>query len=180
MQGSALAEKPIDFDAQQLEYIHLRATEDLEMDELAERIGVSIRTITRWNKHGPFQDAIIARWQRRNLANATLAGLVHNRCLIELERRTREKKIRAMTLKELQDTVKAVKDEHTGSIINIGGDVNITAGSLADVCARERQEIERTQDICDSRRGIGSLVDQVTGDWEVPSSTPPGETGSQN
>lgn len=176
MRGRALPLEPIDFSQRNLEFIGLRANEDLHFEDIAKKIGIALRTVYVWDKHEPFRDAIMALWQRRVQANDTLAAVVHNRLLMELERRTREKWLKALTLKEIHDTIKAVKDEHTGTTVNVFNQ-EAAGRSLADVCSGERQEIERVANLCDEGSDIGSFIAEVTGDRPVPATAPPGETG---
>ena len=167
------------------DYITLRGERNLTNKQMGKELGVCERTVAYWNGHRPFQEAVETKWLATSRANEALSHVIKNRCLVELERRTRGEQLectRTWSLTALTEAIKTLRKELEGGTnfhlaIDLGG---LTPECANDLCRGESEKAKGVQNLCDEANRIGSVVAQITGDRQVPFTDPPGEIGSQN
>lgn len=162
------------------EYIQLRGDQDLSPIEISKELGVSRQAVYNWDKHRPFQEAILPKWRARAVANTTLASLVTCRILHELEIRTRSEKMEDMPMEIMLSIQRTLKEQH-GVNINIGLGAGVEAGSagsspraLEQLYLREVKEANRLTASFSTSGTVGQGIADVSDKSAVPASTPLG------
>lgn len=167
------------------DYITLRGEHNLSNLQMAKELGIHRNTVGVWNNHRPFQEAVETKWLATARSNEALAHVVKNRCLVELERRTRGKQLestKTWSLYALTEAIKTLRKELEGGTsfslaIDLGG---LTPQRADDIHSGETKKIEGVENLRDESNHTGSLIARLKSGWQVPFTSSPGEIGSQN